>query len=208
MGDGAEDFQQEEAGADDDAGVGDVEVGPVVVVDADGEEVDDVVETDAVVEVAEGSAEDEGEGDRGGRELTAREPEQREDDDGRDHGEGDEADADGVGWHVFQQAEGRAGVDDMRETEDTGDDGNVVAGTDAADDRDLGEAVGEDDERGEEEEEGAAVGGELQVAGCQFQALWSGTFLEFSVAGCKLLAPAQIVDIQMQYRGSPSLRSG
>ena len=35
---GAEDLEQEETCADDDAGVGDVEVGPVVVVDADGEE--------------------------------------------------------------------------------------------------------------------------------------------------------------------------
>src|ERR1035437_2545185 len=58
---GAEDFEEEEACADDDAGVGDVEVGPVVVVDLYGEEVDDVVEADAVVEVAERSAEDEGE---------------------------------------------------------------------------------------------------------------------------------------------------
>ena len=66
---GAEDFEQQEAGADDDAGVGDVEVGPVVVVDFHGEEVDDVVEADAVVEVAEGSAEDEGERDRGEGEV-------------------------------------------------------------------------------------------------------------------------------------------
>ena len=60
---GAEDFEEEEAGSDDDGGVGYVEVGPVVVDDADFEEVDDVAVADAVVEVAEGSAEDEGEGD-------------------------------------------------------------------------------------------------------------------------------------------------
>ena len=60
---GAEDFYEEQAGADDDAAVGYVEVGPVVVEDVDFEEVDDVVVPDAVVEVAEGSAEDEGEGD-------------------------------------------------------------------------------------------------------------------------------------------------
>ena len=65
----AEDFEEEEAGADDDAGVGDVEVGPVVVDDVDFEEVDDVVVDDAVVEVADGSAEDEGEGDAGEREA-------------------------------------------------------------------------------------------------------------------------------------------
>ncbi len=66
---GAEDFDEEEAGADDDAAVGYVEVGPVVVDDVDFEEVDDVVVADAVVEVAEGSAEDEGEGDGGEGEV-------------------------------------------------------------------------------------------------------------------------------------------
>jgi hypothetical protein len=45
----------------------------------------------------------------------------------------------------------------MRESEDAGDDGDVVAGTDAVDDGDLGEAVAEDDERAEEEEPRAAV---------------------------------------------------
>jgi len=38
---GAEDFDDEEAGPDADAGVGYVEVGPVVVDDVDFEEVDD-----------------------------------------------------------------------------------------------------------------------------------------------------------------------
>ncbi len=60
-----EDFDHEEAGSDDDAGVGYVEVGPVVVDDVDFEEVDDEMVDDAVVEVADGSAEDEGEGDGG-----------------------------------------------------------------------------------------------------------------------------------------------
>jgi len=35
----------------------------------------------------------------------------------------------------------------MREAEDAGNDRDVVAGTDAVDDRDFGEAVAEDDER-------------------------------------------------------------
>ena len=135
-------------------------------VDADGEEVDDVVEADAVVEVAERSAEDERERDRGECERAARLPEQKENNDSRKDGEADEAEADGVGRQVFQQREGRAGVDDVGEAEDAGDDRDVVAGTDAVDDRVLGEAVGEDDERGDEEEEGAAVGGVASCAGC------------------------------------------
>ena len=89
--------EQEEACANDDAGVGDVEVGPVVVVDADGEEIDDVVEADAVVEIAESAAEDESERDRGEGEGSASAPEQDEDDDRGEDGEGDEAETDGVG---------------------------------------------------------------------------------------------------------------
>ena len=156
---GTEDFEEEEAGADDDAGVGDVEVGPVVVVDLHGEEVDDVVEADAVVEIAEGSAEDEGKGDRGQRDVAAGAPEQDEHDDGGDDGEADQADADPVGREVFEQREGRAGVEDVREAEDAGDDRNVVAGTDAVDDPVLAEAVEQDDEGAEEDEDGATVFG-------------------------------------------------
>jgi hypothetical protein len=64
----------------------------------------------------------------------------------------------------------------MREMEDAGDDGDGVAGADAMDDEVLGDAVGEDDERGDEEEVGAAVVGVagwwLLVAGC-----WFGLFV-------------------------------
>ena len=41
---GHKDLKQQKAGADDDAAVGDVEVGPAVVVDGDGKEVDHVGE--------------------------------------------------------------------------------------------------------------------------------------------------------------------
>src|ERR1035441_4353758 len=75
---GAEDFEEEEGGADDDTGVGDVEVGPVVVVDLHGEEVDDMMEADTVVEIAERATEDESEGDRSEADGAAGAPQQRE----------------------------------------------------------------------------------------------------------------------------------
>jgi hypothetical protein len=59
---GAEYFDEEKARSDADAAVGYVEVGPVEGVDVDLEEVDDVVVADAIVEVAEGAPEDEGQG--------------------------------------------------------------------------------------------------------------------------------------------------
>src|SRR5690348_1260725 len=60
-----ENFNQQQTGADDDAAVGDVEVGPVVVDDVDFEEVDDVGEAEAVVEVSGGSPENECQRDSG-----------------------------------------------------------------------------------------------------------------------------------------------
>ena len=92
----AEDFYHQEAGSDDDAGVGYVEVGPVVVDDVDFEEVDYMAEAEAVVEVGQSSAEDEGEGDRGEREGAAGAPEHDEDDDRGEDREDNEADADSV----------------------------------------------------------------------------------------------------------------
>lgn len=55
----AEDFDQQQARSDDDAAICDIEVGPVVVDDVDFEEINDMAEAEAVVEVAKGSAEDE-----------------------------------------------------------------------------------------------------------------------------------------------------
>ena len=94
---GAQHFDEQEAGSDADGGVGDVEVGPVIVDDVDLEEVDDVGEAHAVVEVAERAAEDEREREADERELAAELPEQNEhDDDGEDR-EGDEQIAHGCG---------------------------------------------------------------------------------------------------------------
>src|SRR5947209_19109859 len=52
--------EEEEADADADGAVGDVERGPVVVADVEVEEVDDVAEAEAVEEVADGAAADGG----------------------------------------------------------------------------------------------------------------------------------------------------
>ena len=68
---GEEGVEEEQTGADDNGGVGDVEVGPVIAEDVDFEEVDDGGEADAVVVVADGAAEDEGQGDVGQCEARA-----------------------------------------------------------------------------------------------------------------------------------------
>ena len=68
---GQERIEKEQACADDDGGVGQVEVGPGVGEDVDFDEVHHGAVDDAVVEVAERAAEDEGEGDRDEGETVA-----------------------------------------------------------------------------------------------------------------------------------------
>ena len=56
---GQQGIEEEQAGADDHAGVGHVEVGPVVAEDVDLDEVDDRAVGDAVVDVAQRAAQNE-----------------------------------------------------------------------------------------------------------------------------------------------------
>ena len=90
-------FDEQQTCADDDAAIGDVEVGPVIVDDVDFEEVDDVGEAKAVVEVADSSAEDERKRDPRERKIAANAPEHPQHDDYGDDGEGDETVADDDG---------------------------------------------------------------------------------------------------------------
>ena len=69
---GAERVEDQEDAADDDGGVGDIKVGPVVVDDVDFEEVGDHAEADAVPDIADGAAENESEGDHCGGEAAAK----------------------------------------------------------------------------------------------------------------------------------------
>ena len=69
----------------------------MVVDDVDFEKVDDEVIVNAVVEVAEGSAEDECKGDGGDGEVSADAPEHDEDHEGGEDGEEDERGADLLG---------------------------------------------------------------------------------------------------------------
>src|ERR1700677_4211954 len=157
---GAEDFYQEKTGSYADAAVGYVEVGPVVGVDVDFEEVDDVVVADAVVEVAEGSTEDKGEGYGADGEGAADSPEHgHEDEDGED-GEGDEDVADRGGRGAFgEHAEGRASVVDIGDAEDAGDDGVGLAIGKLVDDDAFGDAIEDDDDGGDDEHEAALIAG-------------------------------------------------
>src|SRR6185503_648561 len=83
---GQERVEEEEAGADDDAAVGYVEVGPVVAEDVDFDEVDDRAIADAVVEIADGAAEDESQGNGGEVHAAAQADESDEDGESGDGG--------------------------------------------------------------------------------------------------------------------------
>ena len=142
---------EEEGDGDDDGGVGDVEGGPVVLAEVEIEEVDDVAETDAVRDVAEDAGEDQRGGETG--EFVGRlAEEQDKHDDGHDGSENDvEVEP------SFHQAEGGAGVGDVDEVEETGDDGDFVVEGDEFEGRPLGQLV-EDVERDGNQEKKAAWG--------------------------------------------------
>ena len=118
----------------------------MVVVDVDFDEVDDVAVTDAVVEVADGSTEDEGQGYGGEGDAAAYSPEHDEDDDDGEERKEDECVADGRGRGAFgEHAEGGAGVFDVRDAEEARDD-YAGSSQDTVHDEVLGEAVNENDE--------------------------------------------------------------
>ncbi len=125
---GEECIKQEQACANDDGGVGNIEVWPAVTDDVDLNEVDDGAVGDAVMHVAECAAEDERERDRGAVDVVAETDHDDEDDKCRGEREDDETPADGVwGRGVGKEREGSSLVGPMRDEEEMRDDGNGVA---------------------------------------------------------------------------------
>src|ERR1039458_2985218 len=113
--------EQKQACAGDDGGVGQVEVGPVVGEDVDFNEVDDRAVEDAVVDVAEGSGKNEGEGDGPEGEAVAEADHGNEDDQGCQKREADQGPADRVGRSgVGEEREGRALVGPMGDAQNAG----------------------------------------------------------------------------------------
>ena len=116
--------------------------------DVEVEEIGDAAEEDPVIEIADGSAEDEGEREAGAGEAAGGAPEQIADD---DHGRGGKADEE---WDsdarrpVGKEAEGGSGVFNVGDGEEVGD--HLMAAEvefDAVGNEDFGEAVAEDDDR-------------------------------------------------------------
>ena len=96
--------------------------------DVDFDEVDDRAVGDAVVDVAEGSGEDESKGKRGDVDVLAKAD---KGDEHRDHsqaGEGDQSPAHGVGrGRVCEEREGRALIEPMGDAQETRHQGNGAA---------------------------------------------------------------------------------
>ncbi len=146
---GTEDeVDEQEGGAADDGAVGEVEVWPHVVADVEVQEVGDAAKENSVVEIADGSAENEGKSQASGREFFGGLPEQIADD---DHGNGREADEHGdthLGRPVGEEAEGGSGVFYVSDGKEVRDDLHVseiqfdVAGYEK-----LSEAVAENHDR-------------------------------------------------------------
>ena len=118
------------------------------------DEVDDVVVDDSVVEVADGSAENEREGDTGERKAVAGADEHDADNEDGDDGEEDEAAAYDVGrGGVCEEAEGRAGVEDVGDVEKSRKNGVGAAHGKMVADKFFADVVGDGDEGRERKQE-------------------------------------------------------
>lgn len=155
---GSQSVEDEEDAADDDGGVGDIEVGPVVVDDMDLEEVGDHAEAEAVPDIPDGAAEDESEGDHGGCQTAAKADDDEDDDRrGNQREDGEDPMREGRTRRVSEHREGRARIEHVGDAEDMADDDDCTSFGNVADDPELGESVEEEDDGGEGEEPGTAV---------------------------------------------------
>lgn len=167
---GAERVEDQEDAADDDGGVGDIEVGPVVVNDVNLEEVGDHAEAEAVPDIADGAAEDQRQGHHGGGEAAAIADDDEDDDRcGNQREDGQNPVRERGARRVSKHGEGRAGIEHVSDAEDAADDDDRVAFGDVADDPELGEAVEEEDEGGEGEEKWTAI---LHFASSPEKPIW------------------------------------
>jgi len=154
--------EHDEDATANDGRVGDVEVRPVIAPVAptkeDFKKIGDDAVADTIPDVAERTAEDEGERDRRGGEAAAYFEDQAKDDDGSKDREGGQQPARASGGsRVGEEAEGCSGVEDVRDEEVVRYDGDLVAFGDVVLHPDLGPAVEHDDECGDGEEPAAAV---------------------------------------------------
>ncbi len=133
-------------------------VAPVAEANEDFEEIGHDAEADAIPYIAECAAENEGEGDGCDGEALADFENHAEDDDYGHDGESCQYPARAARCGRFgEKAEGRSGIEHVRDVEIVRDDGDGIAVGDVALDEDFGPAVEGDDERGDDEEPAAAV---------------------------------------------------
>lgn len=149
-----DDLDHQQARADDDGGVGEVEVRPVVGSDVEADEVDDVVVDDAIVQVSDGSAEDECQSDAGKAEAPAGAHQHNADHhNGGDRKENQTA-ADQIGrGGVSEEAEGCTGIEDVGDVQDAGNNGMRAAHLKTMADEFLADVVSNGDEGREREKE-------------------------------------------------------
>ena len=110
----------------------------------------DHAEADAVPDIADGAAEDEGERNHGGREASSVAQDDEKDNSPRDQREGRQNPVGQRGpRRVHEQGERRSGIAHVSEPEHMADDDDRVAFLDVGDDPVLGEAVEQDDDGGD-----------------------------------------------------------
>jgi len=154
---GEQNLQNQQAGADHDRAVGQIEHRPLILLDVEQKKIDYAAAGDSVPEIARGPAEYQSEGDGGGRERLPLFPKQDGNNHHRDGRKADQHCGFPVCGRIGEQAEGSAGILGVGEAEESGDDLNVSVQRDVGSDEPLGPAIGNDDEQSESQVSGAGA---------------------------------------------------
>jgi hypothetical protein len=148
---GEEDFDNQQAGSDDDRAIGYVEGGPLILADVEEQEVDHATVEQAVPEISQGSAENQGQADPGGGHGMAVPPQQRRDDDQRNNRKQHQHRDFPLGGRIGEQAERGTAILHMGNAEETGNDLLAIVQRDILCDRPLGGAVEQHHQEGDQE---------------------------------------------------------
>ena len=148
---GEEDFDDQQAGTHYDRAIGYVEGGPLILADVEKQEVDHAAVEQAVPEISQGSAENQGQAYPGGGHGMAVPPQQRRDDDQSNNRKQHQHRDFPLGGRIGEQAEGGAAILHMGDAKETGNDLFAIVQRDILRDRPLGDAIEQHHQKGDQE---------------------------------------------------------
>ena len=148
---GEEDFDNQQAGSDDDRAIGYVEGGPLILADVEEQEIHYATVQQAVPEVAQSSSQNQSEANSGGAHRVAVAPEQGRDDDQGHNRKKDQHGDFPLGGRIGEQTEGGTAIFHVSDPEKAGNHLYTIVQGDIPGDDPLSGAIEQHDQEGDEE---------------------------------------------------------